>query len=173
MRDFLRANGPWDQLISLQNIEILALEADRVVDLGGDITVTPWVVPHRDEYTETVGFLISTRKSKALFLPDIDKWERWERKLPEVLEDVDYAFIDATFFSEQELPGRTLEEIPHPTITESLALLESLSERQRAKVHFIHLNHSNPAFNKKSPERGAIKAAGMNVADEGGIYRLD
>ena len=173
MRDFLRSNGPWDQLIALQNIEILALEADRVVDLGGEITVTPWLVPHRDEYTETVGFLIATRKGKALFLPDIDKWDRWERSLPEILEDVDYAFIDATFFSADELPGRSLEEIPHPTITESIALLESLPERQRAKVHFIHLNHSNPALGKKSPERGAIKAAGMNVAEEGETYRLD
>jgi pyrroloquinoline quinone biosynthesis protein B len=173
MSEFLRSNGPWDQLVTLQNIEILELDADRVVDLGGEITVTPWLVPHRDEYTETAGFLIETKKSKALFLPDIDKWERWERSLPEVLEMVDYAFIDATFFSADELPGRSIEEIPHPMITESIALLEALPERQRAKVHFIHLNHSNPALAKKSPERGAIKAAGMNVAEEGGIYRLD
>ena len=103
--------------------------------LGGEITVTPWLVPHRDEYTETVGFLISTKRSKALFLPDIDKWERWERSLPDILDDVDYAFLDATFFSEEELPGRSLEEIPHPTITETMSLLESLPDRQRRKVH--------------------------------------
>jgi pyrroloquinoline quinone biosynthesis protein B len=173
MREFLRGNGPWDQLIALQNIEVLALEADREVELGGELSVTPWLVPHRDEYTETVGFLIESKKSKALFLPDIDKWDRWERSLGEVLKDIDYAFIDATFFSADELPGRSLEEIPHPTITETIALLEGLSERQREKVHFIHLNHSNPAFGKKSPERGIIKAAGMNVAEEGGVYRLD
>lgn len=173
MREFLRGNGPWDQLIALQNIEILALEADRVVDLGGEITVTPWLAPHRDEYSETVGFLIATRKAKALYLPDIDKWDRWERSLPEILEDIDYAFLDATFFSPAELPGRALEEIPHPTIEESIALLESLPERHRSKVHFIHLNHSNPAFDKKSTERGAIRAADMHVAEEGRIYRLD
>jgi pyrroloquinoline quinone biosynthesis protein B len=173
MREFLRGNGPWDQLVSLGNVEVRTLEADRVVELGGKITVTPWVVPHRDEYSETVGFLIETPKARALYLPDIDKWERWERELPEVLKDLDYAFIDATFFSADELPGRSLEEIPHPTIQESIALLESLPERQRAKVQFIHLNHSNPALDKKSPERGAIRAAGMHVADEGRTYRLD
>jgi pyrroloquinoline quinone biosynthesis protein B len=173
MREFLRDNGPWEQLVTLGNIEVLALEADRAIDLGGKIKVTPWLVPHRDEYSETVGFLIETAKARALYLPDIDKWERWEQALPELLEDLDYAFIDATFFSADELPGRSLEEIPHPTIEESIALLESLPERHRGKVQFIHLNHSNPALDKKSPQRGAIRAAGMHVADEGRTYRLD
>jgi pyrroloquinoline quinone biosynthesis protein B len=173
MRQFLRSNGPWGQLIELQNIEILALMPDRVVDLGGEITVTPWLVPHRDEYSETVGFLISTRRARALFVPDIDKWDKWERSLPEVLADVDYAFLDATFFSAAELPERSLEEIPHPTVQESMALLESLPEKERRKVHFIHFNHSNPVYDKNGPASKAVDAAGMNVAKEGAIYRLD
>ncbi len=173
MREFLRSNGPWGQLIDLQNIEIMGLTPDSVIELGGEITVTPWTVPHRDEYSETVGFVISTRRARALYLPDIDKWERWERSLPEVLEDLDYAFIDATFFSAAELPDRSLEEIPHPTVQESIALLESLPEKERQKVHFIHLNHSNPAFDENGPAAAAIREAGMAVAKESAIYRLD
>ncbi len=173
MREFLSRNGPWDQLIALQNIEILGLAADRIVELGGEITVTPLLVPHRDEYSETVGFVIATRKARALYLPDIDKWEKWERPLADLLADVDYAFIDATFYSPGELPGRSAEEIPHPTIQETITLLESLSERERGKVYFTHLNHSNPAFDKDSAAHAAVRDAGMNFAREGEVYRLD
>lgn len=173
MREFLSTNGPWDQLVGLQNIEILALQPDRVLELGGGITVTPWLVPHRDEYSETAGFLIATRRGKALYLPDIDKWDRWPRKLAEVLEDVDYAFIDATFFSAAELPGRDLEEIPHPTIEETMKLLASIPERDRRKIRFIHLNHSNPAIERDSDAYREVRAAAMDVAEQGAVYRFD
>jgi pyrroloquinoline quinone biosynthesis protein B len=173
MREFLSRNGPWEQLIGLQNIEILALEPDRVVELGGEITVTPVLVPHRDEYSETAGFLIATRRARALYVPDIDKWESWERQLADVLADVDLAFIDGTFFSAAELPGRNLAEIPHPTVQETMALLKSLPERERRKVHFIHLNHSNPALDTGSAAAKAIRAAGIQVAEQGSIHKLD
>jgi pyrroloquinoline quinone biosynthesis protein B len=173
MREFLSRNGPWDQLIGLQNIEVLALEPDRVVELGGEITVTPILVPHRDEYSETAGFLIATRRARALYVPDIDKWERWDRQLADVLADVDLAFIDATFFSAAELPNRNLSEIPHPTVQETITLLESLPERERSKVHFIHFNHSNPALDKDDVAWETIKTAGMQVAEQGSIHRLD
>ncbi len=173
MREFLSRNGPWDQLVGLQNIEILALQPDRVVELGGEITVTPILVPHRDEYSETAGFLIATRRARALYVPDIDKWERWDRQLVDILAEVDLAFIDATFFSAAELPERNLEEIPHPTVQETIALLESLPERERRKVHFIHLNHSNPALDSGGVAYKTIKTAGMQVAQQGSTYRLD
>jgi pyrroloquinoline quinone biosynthesis protein B len=170
---FLRGSGPWSQLVDLQNIEIESLQADRSVDLGGGITVTPWIVPHRDEYSETVGFLIATRQGKALYLPDIDKWERWSRDLAVVVEELDHAFIDATFFSAAELPGRNLEEIPHPTVQETMNLLESLPESQRRKVKFIHLNHSNPALDREGDAHRSIRAMSMDVAEAGAVYRFD
>jgi pyrroloquinoline quinone biosynthesis protein B len=173
MRKFLRTNGPWDQLVKLENIAIRDLEADRAVDLGAGITVTPWLVPHRDEYSETAAFLIRTRGGAALFLPDIDKWSRWERHLASVLGEVDYAFIDATFFSSDELPGRSLEEIPHPTIQETMQLLADLPVSERHKIRFIHLNHSNPAFDRQGEALGAIRQAGMDVAEEGAVYRFE
>ena len=173
MREFLSRNGPWEQLVGLQNIEILALQPDRVVELGGEITVTPVLVPHRDEYSETAAFLIATRKARALYVPDIDKWEKWERQLADVIAEVDLAFIDATFFSAAELPDRSLAEIPHPTVQETMTLLESLPERERRKVHFIHLNHSNPALDKGDSAAKAIRTAGMQVAEQGSLHKLD
>jgi pyrroloquinoline quinone biosynthesis protein B len=173
MAEFLAGNGPWDQLVALDNIRVVDLEADRVVELGGKLTVTPWVVPHRDEYSETVGFLIAAAHARVLYIPDIDKWDRWDRQLEEVLEDVDHAFLDATFYSRAELPGRSLEEIPHPVVQETLARLADLPERQRRKVIFIHLNHTNPALVDDGPARQAIEDANMRVAEQGEVLLLN
>jgi pyrroloquinoline quinone biosynthesis protein B len=173
MAEFLANNGPWDQLLALDNIRITQLEADRVVELGGKLTVTPWTVPHRDEYSETVGFLIAADHARVLYVPDIDKWNRWDRQLEEVLEDVDHAFLDATFYSRAELPGRSLEEIPHPVVQETLARLADLPARQRSKVVFIHLNHTNPALAEDGPARRAIEDAGMRVAEQGEVLLLN
>ena len=89
------------------------------VDLEGGLQVTPLLVPHRDEYTETVGFWIQGPNRSALFIPDIDKWERWD-SLGTAIEDwiakVDVAYLDGTFLEEGEIPGRAIEEIPHPFI---------------------------------------------------------
>jgi pyrroloquinoline quinone biosynthesis protein B len=47
-----------------------------------------------------------------------------------------------------------------------------LADTQRSKVHFIHLNHTNPALAPESPAAKAIRAAGMYVAEQGTRYSL-
>ncbi|MCB0737704.1 MAG: pyrroloquinoline quinone biosynthesis protein PqqB [Bacteroidetes bacterium] len=170
MADFLAQNGPWSQLVSEQNISIKPLQSDKMVALNSNCSVTPILVPHRDEYSETVGFKIAFGEKKALFIPDIDKWSKWNRDFAQEIQKVDYAFIDATFFGDGELPGRDMSQIPHPFVEESMALLKNLSSEERAKVHFIHLNHTNPLLNEKSPEYKKVLAAGFKVALEGGVY---
>jgi pyrroloquinoline quinone biosynthesis protein B len=142
MREFLEKNGPWDQLVRLGNIALQPLEDGAAVRLNERITVTPLRVPHRDEYSETVAFLVRGPSRTILWLPDIDKWEKWDRSLESVLEQVDVAYLDGTFFSANELPGRDLKEIPHPLITETESRLASSPLRK--KVRYIHLNQSNP-----------------------------
>jgi pyrroloquinoline quinone biosynthesis protein B len=139
---FLEHNGPWDQLVRLNNIAITTLEAGREIALNERIHVTPLVVPHRDEYSETVGYIVRGPSRSVLFLPDIDKWEKWETPLESVLARVDIAYLDGTFLTAAELPGRDLSEIPHPLITETMTRLASSPLRTR--VRFIHLNQSNP-----------------------------
>jgi len=142
MREFLHHNGPWDQLVKLQNIDIVPIEDGVPIALNERITVTPLRVPHRDEYSETVGFIVRGPSRSILWLPDIDKWEKWSTPLESVLARVDVAYIDGTFYDAAELPGRDLREIPHPLMTETLARLAN--SPLRAKVRFIHLNQSNP-----------------------------
>jgi len=151
----------------LSNIELKPLQAGRAVRLSEKISVTPLQVPHRDEYSETVGFVVAGPKRSVLYLPDIDKWEKWSKPLEEVLSKVSLAFLDGTFYGEGEIPGRDMSEIPHPFMIETLARLARLPEKERAKVRFIHLNHTNPALDPKSEARRDVEAAGMGVAIEG------
>jgi pyrroloquinoline quinone biosynthesis protein B len=155
MREFLQHNGPWDQLVRLKNIEIVPIEDGVPFALNERITVTPLRVPHRDEYSETVGFLVRGPSRSILWLPDIDKWEKWTTPLESVLAQVDVAYIDGTFYDATELPGRDLSEIPHPLMIETLARLAN--SPLRAKVRFIHLNQSNPLLRERRP--GVIVAS--------------
>ena len=171
MRDFLSSNGPWDQLVRYGNIELEALESGVPVAMSGAVTVTAFEVPHRDEYSETVGFRIDGPNRSALFIPDIDKWDRWDVDLRAAVRSVDYALIDAAFFADGELPGRDMSQIPHPFVSESMALLDDLDDDEKSRVVFIHMNHSNPLLNPQSPEQDIVTRRGFRVAAEG--MRLD
>lgn len=162
--EFLRTNGPWDQLVKLGNIEIRPMRADKPVRLNDRLSVTPFLVPHRDEYSETVGFRIDGPEQSVVFIPDIDKWERWDRRIEDVIAQCDVAYLDGTFFDGGELPGRDMSEIPHPFISESIDRFESLPAGERAKVRFIHLNHTNRARLRESDAAKRVRDAGMRVA---------
>ena len=178
MKQFLQNNGPWSLLVKLENIQLNSLRDQTPVKLNDRVTVTPLTVPHRGEFTETVGFVIQmaaagqddTAVRSILFLPDIDKWSRWERKIETVLEQVDLAFLDATFFRNGEIPGRDMSEIPHPFVEESLLRFQNLEPAERNKIHFIHLNHTNPALDESSSAAQLIRRAGMHLAKQGQRY---
>jgi pyrroloquinoline quinone biosynthesis protein B len=169
---FLRSNGPWSQLVSLKNIQLQSLKSDSTVSLNASLKVTPVKVPHRDEFSETVGFVIESDKKKILFIPDIDKWEKWERDIIEAVGKVDIALLDGTFYKNGELPGRDMSEVPHPFVEESLQKFSSLSSAEKSKIIFIHFNHTNPLLKKESTEKKKVKADGFGVADEGMIIEL-
>jgi len=139
MVGYLTGNGPWSQLVSRKNIDLHTLQPDHAVALEGGIRVTPFVVPHRDEFTDTVGYVIDRAGHRALFIPDIDQWTKWDRSIRELVDSVDLAFIDGTFASADELPGRSIADIPHPLIPATRELLAGA----KGKVWFIHLNHTN------------------------------
>ena len=171
MFNFLFNNGPWDQLIRLENIELRGLQESLPVTLENGIVMTPVLVPHRDEYSETVGYYIKGQNKTALYIPDIDKWSAWEQNILAIIPLVDYAFIDGTFYEDGEVP-RPMAEVPHPFISESVLLLQHLTPENRNKVHFIHLNHSNPTRNKTNPGRMAIEASGFRFAEFGQRFTL-
>lgn len=169
---FLRNNGPWSQLVSLQNIQLQKLKADNALVLNQSLKVTPVIVPHRDEYSETVGFVIESDKKKILFIPDIDKWEKWESDIVTQVGKVDLALLDGTFYKNGELPGRDMKEVPHPFVEESLQKFSSLSSKEKSKIMFIHFNHTNPLLKMRSAEKKKVIAEGFAVAEEGMVIEL-
>ena len=172
MKTFLETNGPWSQLVSMNNIELRKLKNDSTIVLDNELKVTPFLVPHRDEYSETVGYTIEGKQKKALFIPDINKWQLWDKDIVEEVKKVDYAFIDATFFKDGEIP-RPMKDIPHPFIIETIKLFENESVETKSKVYFIHLNHTNPALKEISPLKDSIQNLRFHFAKEGSIYALD
>ena len=164
MKTFLESNGPWDQLVALNNIEIHPLQNKKPITLTKNIVVTPFIVPHRDEYSETVGFKIEGAKKSILFIPDIDKWSRWERDIVTEIKNVDLAFLDATFFDGDEINTRNIGEIPHPFVVESIDLFQSLPNSEKSKIHFIHFNHTNGLLIKDSNQQKKVLENGFNIA---------
>lgn len=167
MKEYLETSGPWSQLVSLQNIELMPIQDQTDVFLEANLKVVPLQVPHRDEYSETVGYQIHGPSKKALFIPDINKWELWEKSIVEEVKKVDYAFLDGSFFKNGEIQGRDMSEIPHPFIEESLALFSGLPANEKSKIYFIHFNHTNPILQENSSARQEIKDAGLNIAEQG------
>ena len=160
MRGFVAGNEPWRRLVQEGRID---LRDNASVDLGG-VRVTAFPVPHRDELSDTVGYLIEGPRRRVLFIPDIDSWEKWDRPVREAVEGVDLAFFDATFFSAAELPNRVQGEVPHPPVVHSMEVLAGLGDR----VRWIHLNHTNPLLVDPSPS----EAKGFRVARDGESFDL-
>ena len=172
MKKFLEDNGPWSQLVSLQNILIKELSNEIKISIDSNVIVQPVEVPHRAEFSETVGYKIYGPNKIALFIPDIDKWHLWEKSIIDEIKQVDYAIIDATFFDSKEVNYRDISEIPHPFVTESMDLFDSIDIKEKNKIYFIHLNHTNPLINKASDQYKLIRRKGYNVAEEGMKLKL-
>ena len=167
MKTFLTHNGPWDLMVKTGNLELHVVSGEEAVLLGNELSVTPFRVPHRAEYTDTFGFLIQGPKRKMLYSPDIDKWTRWNNRIEDRIAAVDVALLDGTFFAGGEVPGRDISKVPHPFIESSLRRFQHLPANQRAKIFFTHFNHTNPATDPGSSAAAKIRNAGLQIATEG------
>ena len=171
MKNFLEKNGPWSQLVKLENIDLKAIKSDSIFNLNKRIKIKPFLVPHRDEFSETVGYEIIINNKSLIFIPDIDKWETWEISITELIKKVNYAFLDATFYKNGELK-RDMSEIPHPFVEESMRLFSKLSENDKEKIHFIHFNHTNPLLQEGNNAQKEVLKKGFNLAKEGQIIKF-
>lgn len=169
LKNFLETNGPWSQLIQLKNLQVNELQENKSIVISERLQVKAFKVPHRDEFSETAGFEIHYQNKKIFFIPDIDKWAKFSNNIAQFLQQADYAFIDATFYKDGEIKGRSMQEIPHPFVQETKLLLNGLNAKAKKKIVFIHFNHTNPLLNKQSVAfKETIKEYG--VAMQGNIY---
>ncbi len=170
MANYLNSNGPWSQLVSLKNIDIDTLEENNPINLSDSVSVIPFQVPHRDEYSETVGYKMNVGSKLFLFIPDINKWNVWKQSIVDEVKKVDYAFIDATFYDENELPGVRMESVPHPFVQETIKLFENETNDLKSKIRLIHFNHTNPLLYNPSKVK-QLKEQGFSTATQGDIYK--
>jgi pyrroloquinoline quinone biosynthesis protein B len=172
MAALLRESAPWELLLRLENIEIREIAFDVEIPLNDRITIRPIEVPHRGEYTETAAFVIRGPDHAVLYLPDIDKWDRFDTPIESLIAQVDRAYVDGTFFAGGEIPGRSMAEVPHPFVVESLERFAAMPVTDRAKIAFLHFNHSNPLLQPSSEARTRVEAEGCRVASEGERFGL-
>ncbi len=182
MKKYLQSNGPWSQLVKIQNITLVDqlqihpdsnfhLQDTVVYNISDRFSVAAFTVPHRDEFSETAGFLITTRTKKYMFIPDIDKWQKWSVDIRKLVGSVDIALLDGTFFANGELPGRNMAVVPHPFVSETMHLFTDLPSTPvppslRARIHFIHFNHTNPLL-WDDEARDQVRQKNFNIAQQG------
>ncbi len=172
MADLLRENAPWSQLVQIGNIDLKEILPREPFEPEPGVTVTAIPVPHRDEFADTVAFLITGSRKTIFYAPDTDSWDRWDPSLPEVLAAVDIAILDGTFFSPDELPGRRVEEIGHPLITSTMDLLQSMVDQQQVQVWFTHMNHSNPVLGPDPHAADEVRDRGFHILEDGQEFPL-
>ncbi len=145
MISFLGQNQPWQTLIDAGHIDPRVIVPDQPVSLTEGLSVTALRVPHRDELSDTVGYRIDGPRASALFIPDIDAWDLWERDLGSLADEIDLLLLDGTFSSADEVPGRVVH---HPLMPDTRQRLAGSS----AKLWFLHVNHTNPALLERAPD---------------------
>ena len=168
MAAFLRENAPWSQLVASDNVEMRVLSIAREVQLNPRLSLLAVPVPHRDEFSDTLAFVVRGPSRRLFYCPDIDGWDGWDLDLRHLLAGMDAALLDGTFFSANELPGRDLHAIPHPLVTDTARRLAGVD----CEVRLIHLNHSNP-LHGPGPERDWLAVQGLGVGALGDRWPLD
>ncbi len=170
MKKFLKQNGPWNQLVNYKNICINIFEDEKEVKLAENFSFKPVKVPHRHEYTDTYGFIFKGPQKKLLYIPDVDKWNKMNISIRELISSVDYAIIDGTFYSPSELNLRDMSEVKHPLIPESISLLKNLA--MKTKIIFTHFNHTNLILDDDGNEKQEVEENGFLTGKRGMIFEL-
>ena len=171
MKKFLENNGPWNHLLKQRNIKLIKLSKNKTINISANLKIKPFLVPHREDYSETVGFEIATSEKKLIYIPDIDNWEKWNISIIELIKNIDFALVDGTFFSEREIE-RDISSIPHPLVKDSLKLFSNLKDIERNKIIFTHFNHTNPLIDESSKEHKEVLSKGFRIAKEGDNFYL-
>lgn len=167
MARFLRANGPWSQLVELGNVVLHEVRPGEPLALAPDLVAEAVTVPHRSEYSDTVAWRVRGPARTLFYCPDIDDWDGWDQDLGAVVSAVEVALLDGTFFGSEELPGRDRAAVPHPLVEDTVARLAGSGRG----VLFTHFNHTNPLL-LPGPERTWLEAQGHAVGEAGRTWVL-
>ena len=166
MMRFLKNNSSTSFLFESDNIVENAIKEKQLVKLGANLSISSFYVPHRNELSETVGYKVQSDKKSVIYIPDVDSWEECGFNILDMVSQNDYLFLDGTFYDKSELYTRDITRIPHPSIVNSIKTFKSLSDDNKSKIFFTHLNHTNNLLRKDSKEYRIVIEKKYNVLQE-------
>ena len=84
----------------------------------------------------------------------------------------DVVLVDGTFWRDDELPRlgiseRSARDMGHLPLSGPGGTLEALARIKRPRKVLVHINNTNPILLEDSPEREAVRGAGVEVAYDG------
>ena len=172
MKSFLENNAPFNFLIESGNIIINQITDNELIGLSSGVSISPFLVPHRNELSETVGYQIKSNAKSIIYIPDIDAWDIWDDNIVDVVRKNNLLFLDGTFYDKNEIPNRDISKVPHPYVSESVKIFSKLDHLDKQKIFFTHLNHTNPLLNKQSPQIKKLIDNGYQIAKEKQIFSI-
>ena len=172
MFDFIKSNKAFDFLIRSKNISLKPIQEKQEITLRDNTSISSFLVPHRNEMSETVGYKINSNQKSAIYIPDIDSWSEWDNSIVDLIKHNDYLFIDGTFYDKKEIQGRDVSEIPHPSIIDSLVEFSGLESKDKNKIFFTHLNHTNIIIKENNPITISLLNEGYNIVSDGETFYI-
>jgi pyrroloquinoline quinone biosynthesis protein B len=178
MASLIESTPQWDLMVKQGVFHLNILSPDAAIPLGEGVQIEAVPVPHRAELSDMHAFVLRGPERALLFLPDHDRWDDTlaHHNMPSIRAwlqhlRVDIALVDGTFWSADELGGRSQAEVPHPPVIESL---ERLGSRQSddPSIYFIHLNHTNPLHDEESEAYRMLTGLGWGVGQQGMTFTL-
>ena len=97
--------------------------------------------------------------------------------LDECVAGASAVFFDGTFWTRDELVAlgvgtRYAEDMAHWPLSGEHGSLEYLRRLPVERKLLIHVNNTNPILREDSAERGSVRAAGVQVAEDGLEFSL-
>ena len=153
-------------------------EYERQLD-GSSLTVEPFAVggdaPRYLERSgmelEASGYMFRDRSGGAVvtYVPGL---ARVDDRVRDRLAASDLVLVDGTFWTEDELPRlgfstRSASDMGHMPLSGPSGTLELLAGLARPRKALVHINNTNPILLDDSPERVAVRRAGVEVAYDG------
>lgn len=135
-------------------------------------SAAPPYSPHRaaPDVGDNIGILIEGETGGAAFyapgLGEADEGlDPWFRR-------ADCLLVDGTTWTDDELSrqlgsGKRAREMGHLPQSGPGGTIELLRRYDASRKVLIHINNTNPILNEHSPERGALRAEGIEVAYDG------
>ena len=163
---FLHENRPFRDMVRMGALDVAPVRPGEDLVMGEGVTFRPVAVPHREDFSDTVAWLVEGPRWRVLYAPDMDYLGK---PILDLVSRVDLAVIDGTFYTREEIPG-SMDTVPHPPVVESMEALAPALEGG-TRVAFTHLNHTNPLCDPRSPEFEDVVSRGFGVVLDG--YAVD